>query len=388
MMGQPMNMQQHQQMQAVMANMQAQQQGLARAAPERLTVYKGFVKTVNEKGFAFVTCPAVTAKFRRDVYFDSDEVQRGGLADGKEVDFVLRRNERGQPTGKVVPPNGIFTGLLKNYQEDKGFGFLICEEATRLFEMDVWVHGREVRVAGIHLGQEMQFYIQLNSKNQPQAVAVRRHQGFVKKRGKYTFIESAEVKQTYGKDAFVKDGEGFLEGLRVSFLLTFSDNMDPQAEDVEITGDVDANEYPNPQANAHPSIGDDAGGPSRSAGEENEIRAILKNMEEQSDTMYEGIVKSWGAQYGFVESQEIKRRSGKDVFIPASIGLRENINVGDAVLFTMSINAQGNPQALQVKKICVQSNVRKVLKDWSQVSPIKKRGIEGMEELPSKKARP
>eukprot|EP00397_Hematodinium_sp_SG-2012_P034076 GEMP01036499.1.p1 GENE.GEMP01036499.1~~GEMP01036499.1.p1 ORF type:complete len:506 (-),score=127.02 GEMP01036499.1:436-1953(-) len=320
MMMQPMNpqmmMAQQQQMQSAMANMQAQAQGLARAAPERLTVYKGTVKNISERGFCFVSCPAVTAKFRRDVYFDAEEIERGGLLEGKEVDFVLRRNERNQPTGKVVPANGIFCGVLKTYSEEKGFGFIACDEAKRLFDMDVWVHGKEVTACGADVGTEMQFYIQLNSKNQPQACAVRRHQGFVKKRGRFTFIESAEVKQLYGKDAFVRDGDAYLEGLRVSFLLTFSDQMDPQAEDVEITGDVQACEYEQPE----------------------------------EDTMYEGVMKSCGPKYGFVESDQVKRIYGKDVFVNSFIQQQENLSVGDPVVFTLQLNDQGNPQAIQVKK--------------------------------------
>eukprot|EP00397_Hematodinium_sp_SG-2012_P031986 GEMP01034015.1.p1 GENE.GEMP01034015.1~~GEMP01034015.1.p1 ORF type:complete len:533 (-),score=137.14 GEMP01034015.1:436-2034(-) len=347
MMMQPMNpqmmMAQQQQMQSAMANMQAQAQGLARAAPERLTVYKGTVKNISERGFCFVSCPAVTAKFRRDVYFDAEEIERGGLLEGKEVDFVLRRNERNQPTGKVVPANGIFCGVLKTYSEEKGFGFIACDEAKRLFDMDVWVHGKEVTACGADVGTEMQFYIQLNSKNQPQACAVRRHQGFVKKRGRFTFIESAEVKQLYGKDAFVRDGDAYLEGLRVSFLLTFSDQMDPQAEDVEITGDVQACEYEQPEEDdgAYADTNDAAG---------------IDNVDNSAPpmpvakTMYEGVMKSCGPKYGFVESDQVKRIYGKDVFVNSFIQQQENLSVGDPVVFTLQLNDQGNPQAIQVKK--------------------------------------
>jgi len=304
-----------------------QQMMQPRANAERLNVYKGLVKALNEKGYCFVACPAVKLKFHRDVYFDSEEIQRGELVEGKEISFIVHLNERNQPMGKVVPPNGVFTGFLKNYEDGKGFGFLECPDARRLFENDVWVHHKSIEAAGISCGDEMQFFVQLNNKNQPQAVQVKRYQGIVKKRARFTFVENAEVKKTYGKDAFVVEGETLPAGTSVIFLLTFNDSMEPQAEEISICGDATDVNALNEARNA--------------------IAEIAKN---SPDTVYEGVVKSTGANYGFVESEEIKRIFGKDVFTPINFFHEEGTSVGDAVYFTMHINEQGNPQALKIKK--------------------------------------
>eukprot|EP00397_Hematodinium_sp_SG-2012_P016908 GEMP01017264.1.p1 GENE.GEMP01017264.1~~GEMP01017264.1.p1 ORF type:complete len:658 (+),score=140.47 GEMP01017264.1:171-2144(+) len=68
------------------------------------------------------------------------------------------------------------------------------------------------------------------------------------------------------------------------------------------------------------------------------------------DTMYEGVMKSCGPKYGFVESDQVKRIYGKDVFVNSFIQQQENLSVGDPVVFTLQLNDQGNPQAIQVKK--------------------------------------
>lgn len=303
---------------------QSNQQQTGRKMAERMTIYKGRVKSVHEKGHAFVECHAVSKKYDRDVYFDAEELEFGGLAVGKEVYFVLRHNQKNQPVGQIVPPHGAFVGTLKEYNPDKGFGFVECSDSHRLFDTDVFIHKNEVEMMNATVGEEVTFAVQLNAKGQPQAISFKVHIGKVKKKARFTFLDCPEVKKEHGKDVFVLDeGDQFEDGQMVQFNLSFSENMEPQA-----VGCILADGSIPPTGNS--------GNP---------------NVHVPSpDTFFEGTVKSLGPKFGFIDSPAAKEIYGRDVFLNQFAQQQEALTIGDPVVFTMQVNAQGNPQVMEMKK--------------------------------------
>jgi len=300
-----------------------QQQQTGRKMAERMTIYKGRVKSVHDKGHAFVECHAVSKKYDRDVYFDAEELEFGALVVGKEVYFVLRHNQKNQPVGQIVPPHGAFVGTLKEYNPDKGFGFVECSDSHRLFDTDVFIHKNEVELMNAQVGEEVTFAVQLNAKGQPQAISFKVHVGRVKKKGRFTFLDCPEVKKEHGKDVFVLDeGDQFDEGQMVQFNLSFSENMEPQAVGC-ILADGSIQGGANVPADVHiPS----------------------------PDTFFEGTVKSLGPKFGFIDSPAAKEIYGRDVFLNQFAQQQEALTIGDPVVFTMQVNAQGNPQVMEMKK--------------------------------------
>jgi len=307
-------------------NMNQQQPMGQRKMAERMTIYKGRVKVVHEKGHAFVECHAVSKKYDRDVYFDAEELEFGQLCVGKEVYFVLRHNQKNQPVGQIVPPHGAFVGTLKEYNVDKGFGFVECSDSHRLFDTDVFIHKNEVDLMNAAIGDEVTFAVQLNAKGQPQAISFKVHIGRVKKKNRFTFLECPEVKKDHGKDVFVLDeGDQFEEGQMVQFNLSFSENMEPQAVGCILAdGSIP---FPNFQDQGKPA----APAPS-------------------PDQTFEGTVKSLGPKFGFIDSPAAKEMYGRDVFLNQFAQQQEALTLGDAVVFTMQLNAQGNPQVMEMKK--------------------------------------
>jgi len=294
-------------------------------AAERMTIYKGKVKNLNlEKGHAFVDCAAVNKKYHRDVYLDKNELELGPLEIGMEVYFVLKNNpgNMNQPRGQIVPAHGAFEGVLTEFNQEKGYGFVECRESHRLFGVNVFIHKKEIEHMGTKIGDTLTFAIQLNAKGQPQAVGFREYSGLVKKKGQFTFIEHAELKKEYGKDVFVPPEEGKLleDGNGVDFYVTLNEDGKPQAVGLRITS-----ETPRPAS-------------------------IDGDTFSQQPTYYDGTVKSLGPMYGFIESDEVKQMYGRDVFVNQFAQHQTKLNVGDVVSFTMQLNAQGNPQVLDLKR--------------------------------------
>mmetsp|Transcript_111538 Transcript_111538/g.314950 ORF Transcript_111538/g.314950 Transcript_111538/m.314950 type:complete len:300 (-) Transcript_111538:122-1021(-) len=57
-------------------------------------------------------------------------------------------------------------GVVKSFNEEKGFGFIDCYELKEIFGNDVFVHGKQMK--GIAVGSEVSFAVALNKDNKPQ----------------------------------------------------------------------------------------------------------------------------------------------------------------------------------------------------------------------------
>merc|ERR1711879_153935 len=68
---------------------------------------------------------------------------------------------------------------------------------------------------------------------------------------------------------------------------------------------------------------------------------------------YVGVISEIGKQLAFIECQPVKDRYGNDTFCPSDC--LEGYNVGDMVEFDLNINSKGQPQALHVKRMQVET---------------------------------
>mmetsp|Transcript_35292 Transcript_35292/g.75191 ORF Transcript_35292/g.75191 Transcript_35292/m.75191 type:complete len:634 (-) Transcript_35292:312-2213(-) len=63
-----------------------------------------------------------------------------------------------------------YTGRVKSFSEQKGFGFIDCSETLAKFGRDVFVHKNQIWEAPlVYLGSEVTFEVDLNENGQPQA---------------------------------------------------------------------------------------------------------------------------------------------------------------------------------------------------------------------------
>lgn len=60
-----------------------------------------------------------------------------------------------------------YYGLIRDYNESQGFGFIECDDAKMRYGMDVFIHRRQM--FGLAKGDEVSFIIVRNSQGQPQA---------------------------------------------------------------------------------------------------------------------------------------------------------------------------------------------------------------------------
>lgn len=135
--------------------------GGGKANEEVLGEFYGIIKSYNpEKGFGFIACDALKQQHEGDVYLNSRHV--GEFKVGQEVKFQaflhngrLQGRELQDATGLVGPQSGaapgfaeeqelgVFTGRIKNFHQDKGFGFIVCEALNMQgFQGDVFLHQR------------------------------------------------------------------------------------------------------------------------------------------------------------------------------------------------------------------------------------------------------
>lgn len=319
---------------------------------EPLPIYTGIVKSVSDRGYAFVECPeAAPVSGDRDIHLHSNEVQYAGLQPGMQVFFILGQNDQQKLTGKVVPVNGIFNGTIKYFDPEKGFGFIECPEAFRLFDTDVFIHQNEIDVSEAKLGAQITFGLKLNDKNQPQALRIHLLEGTIKKRANCVFVQCAAVKEQFEKDAFVVDADSlhYEEGTPVSFRLQISAQNQPQATDVQpLRLSFGRNKAPVvPRVQPQPHVMSRAQ-PLMPRGAPRAAPSRPQHMSQ--DVYYEGTVVSVGNKFGFVECAIAKQIYGCDVFVNQTMQTQENLAVGDSVIFLMQLNNNQQPQVTEIKK--------------------------------------
>lgn len=62
-----------------------------------------------------------------------------------------------------------YHGKIRSFNEQKGFGFVDCQETLRAFGRDVFIHRFQMAEAGLWVGQDVVFEVELNKMGQPQA---------------------------------------------------------------------------------------------------------------------------------------------------------------------------------------------------------------------------
>merc|ERR1712048_1103667 len=139
----------------------------------------GKIKSFNpEKGWGFIISDKVgKITGKREIFFMRSEVPKGeNLNEGDTVNFHLRQGLKGFEAASLVllPSVAVnvdrqFTGTVKSYNEQKGWGFIDCSEAKSIYKKDIFFHKREVEGVEFSVGDAVEFTIQLSSEGRPEA---------------------------------------------------------------------------------------------------------------------------------------------------------------------------------------------------------------------------
>eukprot|EP00930_Biecheleria_cincta_P082372 TRINITY_DN72111_c0_g1_i1.p1 TRINITY_DN72111_c0_g1~~TRINITY_DN72111_c0_g1_i1.p1 ORF type:complete len:348 (-),score=64.90 TRINITY_DN72111_c0_g1_i1:12-1055(-) len=173
----------------------------------------GEVKSFSsEKGYGFINSQHVKSTLGCDVYFQQKEVgdiPASELKAGLPVSFYCKLNRQGKPQGRLlridrrstttpqcrdgeVEPQeepspvqqscdhdameaGPYVGTIKSFREEKGYGFIACEQTHQRFNRDVFLHYSQLRE--FKVGDKVKFKICIDSKQgdiegKPKALAL------------------------------------------------------------------------------------------------------------------------------------------------------------------------------------------------------------------------
>mmetsp|Transcript_50674 Transcript_50674/g.127675 ORF Transcript_50674/g.127675 Transcript_50674/m.127675 type:complete len:290 (+) Transcript_50674:89-958(+) len=211
------------------------------------------------------------------------------------------------------------TGYIKSFNDQKGFGFIDCEELATVFGNDVFLHVGQM--AGCTVGMQVNFAVMLNKDNKPQAYDLQpMGKGGCKGKG---CGKDGFGKEGYGKDGYGKDG--YKGGDMGGMMMMMGKGC---------------------------KGGKDGGGGKGKGGEKcggggggGQPRDVMEVLGEKV-----GVIKSFNPHkgYGFIECAEIKEQYGADVFLNHH-QLRE-FQVGDTVQFCAYLNNSGKPQGKDLQE--------------------------------------
>jgi len=161
---------------------------MGHGAPQRMPpadqLFFGSVRAWSaEKGYGHISCEAANALFGKDVFLlrgvlpvVSEAVELGML-----MSFQVNPSPKGPqaasvsllPAGSFATEEGqeasMFTGTVKSFNEEKGWGFLEDPELKELFGKDIFFHKRELDGQSPSNGDEIQFTVAIDAKGGPAA---------------------------------------------------------------------------------------------------------------------------------------------------------------------------------------------------------------------------
>jgi len=243
-------------------------------------------------------------------------------------------------------------GTIKSFCQEKGFGFIDCEELKEVFGNDVFLHHAQCGSFG--KGSEVSFAVMLSKDNKPQAYDL-----IVPGKG------AKGGKSMAGAVAAMQKGKGWGEESAAESMWNAwgakGGAKDPWAAMAAGWGGKDA------WGGKDPWGGKDAWGGDKGAGKgmmmgkmgmmmakgDGKGKTKSNKPPEENGTVvgeYAGTIKSYSAQsnYGFIDCAELKEVYGSDVFMHGNhMG---SFNVGDQVSFTCFLNSHEKPQAKDLNK--------------------------------------
>jgi len=301
--------------------------------------YVGTIKSFFvDKGFGFIECPELFEVYGRDTWLHHVQIQH--FQPGQVVEFTMALNKEGHPQalelalpaqrGKPakrksfsniqqfealqaiqqhsVEADQRFAGTIKSFFAEKGFGFIDCPDLFEFYGRDTWLHHAQVQ--HFQPGDVVEFTMALNKEGHPQALdlAPPAQMG-----------TPAKGKSSGGKAA-----------ARVS-----PTGAQPSQGYAAFAG-----------KGAQPSQGKKHVQTNKAS--EPGVAETPHWLQAADDERYSGVVKSFAVEkgFGFIDCPALKEVYGRDTWAHAAqLG---SFQVGDSVVFSMTLNQQGHPQGIDL----------------------------------------
>jgi cold shock CspA family protein len=141
--------------------------------------HTGTIKSFNaEKGWGFVTPSAQSLKTLQNssIFFMKTSLQTGEANTGDSVEFKVTMGQKGLNAIEISPLLSVdgmsgmsFSGTVKSYNAQKGWGFLTGDSVTQTFGRDVFFHSKDLGGEAPEVGAQAEFHVKSNAQGQPQA---------------------------------------------------------------------------------------------------------------------------------------------------------------------------------------------------------------------------
>jgi len=269
--------------------------------------FVGVVKSFNPmKGWGMITCDVTEQLYGKDMFFSAAAVPGGQIQKGEPVRFSIRMEAKGPaavevtparmgaapqwqspppppqlmqqpqqqyrlpppqqpmfspelamqaPGGKMPSPQQVLLGTVKSFFEERGWGFITCEAATRAFAKDVFLTKQGLQGQDVVAGSLVSFKIAMSPKGPTAAEVSVLPQGsfgdaetqsrtfvanvktFNEEKG-WGFIAGQELFSIFGKDIFVHKrdlrGQAIGPGDEVQFSVEADKDSQPVAKNVAV----------------------------------------------------------------------------------------------------------------------------------------------------------
>eukprot|EP00930_Biecheleria_cincta_P062903 TRINITY_DN48344_c0_g1_i1.p1 TRINITY_DN48344_c0_g1~~TRINITY_DN48344_c0_g1_i1.p1 ORF type:complete len:391 (+),score=61.58 TRINITY_DN48344_c0_g1_i1:63-1175(+) len=152
--------------------------------------YSGVVKSYNGmKGWGMIECGKTHAMYGKDMFFLRTSLLGAaeGANPGEQVQFTVQMGQKGPEARDIkilgsssytsyAPvvggSGGSFTGIVKSFNVEKGWGFIACDETMQIYGKDMFLHKNALGDYVPSVGEQIQFTATVGQNGQPQAGSI------------------------------------------------------------------------------------------------------------------------------------------------------------------------------------------------------------------------
>jgi len=151
--------------------------------PQKDQTFFGILKSFSEeKGWGHITCECTNRLYGKDVFLMKGALNGQTVNAGALLSFKVTLGSKGPQAMAVnlLPPGcfrgsaeetaSIYTGTVKSFNAERGWGFVTSEELQQTFGKDIFLHRRDLEDNyQPTTGEEIQFCVEIDDGGQPVA---------------------------------------------------------------------------------------------------------------------------------------------------------------------------------------------------------------------------
>mmetsp|Transcript_65852 Transcript_65852/g.157381 ORF Transcript_65852/g.157381 Transcript_65852/m.157381 type:complete len:381 (+) Transcript_65852:82-1224(+) len=139
--------------------------------------YVGAIKSYNEeKGWGHIECPQTHLLYGKDIFVLRSALGGNIVRPSDKVVFNVTMGMKGPEACNVKlvshSQTDVFAGTIKMWNEEKGWGFIECDETRQIYGKDIFLHKNELFGNNPVLGEAVQFSVRFSDQGRPEATSV------------------------------------------------------------------------------------------------------------------------------------------------------------------------------------------------------------------------